>query len=664
MAIIKKAIPGLKPGSDYLFTLKPKNVEIAAADAEQDTIRVTVPAFSGTPSVISGLQITSSFQTVIFKFDPINDADLLYYEYQLYDNQSGSGTPINPRASASKDSSTIVSGTNVANVFLVDVPNTTQIINPNNNQTTTQTTRYWGRVRAVNTSGNVSTSWTSLIGSGDLALIEDQFIGNLTAAKITSGTISAHTVTLSGGNSVIKSSTYNGTYNSGTNQWTTGSAGWLISGNGQSIFNTSQIRGEVDAGSININTNNYWTPSGSTATFKVGSDSENLYFNGTSLTLTGSVTASSGSIGGWSINAANISSNDGNVNLLSSGTFIIGSNPNDRATITSTGDFTVVGYDGTTAAYGSTRFYGPWLKLVKGNDIEANQPQAQLLWRDLIIADGNTSGGSYTDYIGVFNPESGQSYFQITEGSSTKVEIRKGAIYAPEAVTTLKVAQMQQAYTNIGGYDSNGNATYILIDGRSFSNTLALPQKNIYMYYPAGDYNNQDSWNSAIINDWDVSVPGYPNPYTIWGITRDGWKAYIRQNYTGNSYSSRTIAGASDMRVKDNIESINSVIDPLKIVNDIEPKIYDYLHYRTKKLDENGQVTDEWNPTPKKFGFIAQELIQELGEYKDLVTDEVNDPNYEFPIYTTEDRGIIAILWGAVRDLSSQVKELQQQISS
>jgi len=689
MGIIKKAIPGLKPGSDYLFTLKPKNVEIAASDSEQDTIRVNIPAFTGTPSLITGLEIASSFQTVIFKFDPINDPDLAYYEYQLYDNALGNGSPINARTSSSNDSSTLVSGTNVANVFLVDVPNTTQTVNINNNQTTTETKAYWGRVRAVNTSGNFSTAWTSLVASGSLALIEDQFIANLTAAKITSGTISAHTITLSGANSVIKSSTYNGTYNSGTNQWTTGSSGWLISGNGQAIFDASQIRGAVAAGSININTHNYWAPSLSTAVFKVGSDNNYLYFNGATLELTGTIYASAGSIGGWIINSSGIASNNYNVTLSSNGTFTIGSDANDRAVITSNGDFTVVGYDSSQSSYGVSNFYGPWFKIVKGNDIGADQPQAQFTWRDLILSDNKGTNNVYTDFIALSNPSSGLSNLRIVVGGIDKLLIDKDTVYAPDAFASfkflgvsgtifaggstalLKVADVTQTYTNIGGYDSNGNATYTLIDGRSFSTVVPFPKTDIWMHYagPAGGpnnwgYSNAESWTAVLLANWDTSVPGYPNPYTIWGITRDGWKAYIQQYYTGNSYSSRTITGASDLRVKDNIQPINSVINPLNIVNEIEPKIYDYLHYRTKKLDENGQATDEWNPTPKKFGFIAQDLIEKLGEYKDLVTDEVNDPNYDFPLYTTEDRGIIAILWGAVRELSNQVNDLQQQISS
>jgi hypothetical protein len=149
------------------------------------------------------------------------------------------------------------------------------------------------------------------------------------------------------------------------------------------------------------------------------------------------------------------------------------------------------------------------------------------------------------------------------------------------------------------------------------------------------------------------------NPMTTWGVCRDEFKGFIQQYYTGNSYSSRTITGASDRRVKDNIEPISSVIDVLSLIDTIEPKIYDYLHYVTKKLDENGNVTDEYNVAPKKFGFIAQELQSALGEYSDLVVDETNDPRYDFKLLTTEDRGIIAIMWEAIRQLKAKIDILE-----
>jgi len=223
----------------------------------------------------------------MFAFDPVNDIDLDYYEYQLRQS-STSGTLVN--AKTSTDGTTQISGTAKANVFTVSVTNSTSSSNID----------YYGRVRTVSTSGARS-AWSAYDGSGDTPLIASQYIQSLTADQIESGTIGAHTITLGGNTSVIKSSTYNGSWN-GT-QWTTGSAGWLISGNGQAIFDATQIRGSVSAGSINLNTHNYWLPSGSTATFKVGSSSQYLLFDGTNVSFSGSLSAASGTFTG-SLSAA------------------------------------------------------------------------------------------------------------------------------------------------------------------------------------------------------------------------------------------------------------------------------------------------------------------------------------------------------------------------
>ena len=171
-----------------------------------------------------------------------------------------------------------------------------------------------------------------------------------------------------------------------------------------------------------------------------------------------------------------------------------------------------------------------------------------------------------------------------------------------------------------------------------------------------GGSTDYTQWTSIIQSGW---LSSGPNPYTTWGVVRDGFKGYISQYYSGDSYSSRTITGASDRRVKDNIQPISSAIDVLKMIDIIEPKIYDYLHYVTKKLDQDGNATDEDSDIPKKFGFIAQELQSALGEYGDLIVNEIDDPRYDFKLLTTEDRGLLAIMWEAIRQLNNKIKTLE-----
>jgi hypothetical protein len=241
-----------------------------------ETIRVKTPAVSSVPSTIEEFGISANFETVMFYFKAVDDIDLDSYAYQLYDNSAGTGTPV-------------ASGKNKANVFTISVTNSTD----------STPKKYYGRVAVVNSAGTVGT-YTSLVSSGDTPLIGNQYISSLTAAKITSGTVSAAEITLSGTNSVIKSSTYDGSWNG--SQWTTGDNGWLISGSGQAIFSATQIRGTVAAGSINLNTHNYWLPNSSNPIFKVGNATNFFEWDGTNVRTTGTVitnaTVSGGTVGG------------------------------------------------------------------------------------------------------------------------------------------------------------------------------------------------------------------------------------------------------------------------------------------------------------------------------------------------------------------------------
>lgn len=260
MAIIKKTITGLKPDTNYIFSLKPKNVEIAAADTLSETLRISIPAYSVSPSLIQNAGMKSFFETVMIYFDPINDLDLDSYEYEIYDNALGTGTPV-------------ASGKNKANVFTVAVPNTTD----------SQQKQYWARVRTVNTSGGVS-NYTNLFTDFATPQIGSQYIASLTAAKITAGTIGAHTITLAGATSIIKSSTYNATQ------------GWQIDGQGNATFNTATIRGELSSG-----TSPNWFRVDTSGNIWSGADTFTNAASKFRVSNAGVLTAASGTVGGVSM---------------------------------------------------------------------------------------------------------------------------------------------------------------------------------------------------------------------------------------------------------------------------------------------------------------------------------------------------------------------------
>ncbi len=88
-----------------------------------------------------------------------------------------------------------------------------------------------------------------------------------------------------------------------SNNYVTGVSGWAINSDGSAEFDFAVIRGTVTADAIYINNLNYWNSNG---TFSVGAANNYMFYNGTSLELTGTVTATAGQIAGWLINGDNL----------------------------------------------------------------------------------------------------------------------------------------------------------------------------------------------------------------------------------------------------------------------------------------------------------------------------------------------------------------------
>ena len=83
-----------------------------------------------------------------------------------------------------------------------------------------------------------------------------------------------------------------------SNNYVANTSGWAIYGNGFAEFDIAVIRGQIVADSIYINALNYWNSNG---TFSVGAANNYMFYNGTNLELTGTVTATAGQIAGWEI---------------------------------------------------------------------------------------------------------------------------------------------------------------------------------------------------------------------------------------------------------------------------------------------------------------------------------------------------------------------------
>ena len=232
MAIEKRKIENLKPGKKYALNVKVKNTDLNIVSDLSDTIIFTVPTDTTIPSALTNLELFAGLENVMFVFDYSQDLDVRKYEYELYKNSDMS------------DQDGPLTGFADANVFTVSVDNLQTEENGGG------LARFWGRARTIDTTGNAG-PWTSLVETDDrIPLIDNQYIGSLTASKITAGTIGAHTITLNSASSIIKSSTFNGTLQgNGSYSFPNGGGqGWLINGQGKAYFYDATIVGSIDIG--------------------------------------------------------------------------------------------------------------------------------------------------------------------------------------------------------------------------------------------------------------------------------------------------------------------------------------------------------------------------------------------------------------------------------
>ena len=293
MATIKKTIQNLKPGKQYLLTVKPKNSDVNATLNPTSAVRFVVPTDATTPEELGNLIIVGNYKSIMISFNPSNEADLRGYNYEVYLPESIQ--QVGSSYSIISGQTPFLSGFSAANVISIDVPENTgssNSIDSNTGVTTTTTTEkvYFARGQSIDTSGNKS-SWTPITASSATTLIDSAHIVNLTASKLTAGTIGAHTITLAGGTSVIKSSTFDGV-DVGGGSYANATTGWLINGSGRAYFYDATIAGSIDiggfdSGSFHVDSEgNLWLGSGTlvNAPFKVLKEGD---VTAKTLTLTG-----------------------------------------------------------------------------------------------------------------------------------------------------------------------------------------------------------------------------------------------------------------------------------------------------------------------------------------------------------------------------------------
>jgi hypothetical protein len=574
--------------------------------------------------------LAANYETVMFSFDPVNDIDLDYYEYQIFTNPSGTGNPLNSITLSNGDK---ISGTNKATVFTVSVANSTS----------SATTSYWGRARVVSTSG-ARGAYSALAGSGNTPLIASQFIQNLTADKIEAGTIGAHTISLSGVNSILQSSTFNGTFNSSTGRWNTGTQGWLIAGNGQAIFDATQIRGSLTASSISLDANNYWLPStvgppSTPTTFKLGDANKFMEWNGTNLLVNGST------IAGISTTNNKIFIGTGNYN-----------NADTAFYVDSSGNFSLknkLSWNGTTLQIDGTVTIG-------GTTAST-------------VVSGAASGASAVQPAGVNANVTSISGGVISTGTINlqNVNVRTGTTGARLNIDSDGIKIYNSSGTNTVSLNSDGSASFSgTLSGATGSFTGALSGatgsvgadfsignnlvigNNVRINGAAGDSGKSivkiraDSEGTNSLNH-PLLVVNFTNE-NLFRVRRDG-RIDMGKATTGGTdeeaevFVNGSLVHGSDIRFK---KDISSTLLGLNFINRLEPVQY-YLKSQT---------------TPYKHeGFIAQDVkkvLDLIGVKSSIWKESDEKESYQYLNY----QEFIAPLVKAVQELSAKVDELESRL--
>jgi hypothetical protein len=648
----------------------------------------------------------ASFANVLFRFDNGTDNDLFTYEYELYE-EDDIVNPNTPPYALVNGATPHRSGAGNSSVFAVPVEGS--YIDVNNDNVVVQK-NFFGRVRAVDTSGNVG-NWTSIAKTDpSTPLIDSQYIVSLTADKIKAGEIESAAIVLGGAsptNTIIKSKTYD---------TSSGAQGWFIRGDGHFVLGGSSgisyngstvtigsgvnVNAQINANSISVgngtygyltidenigptNTDfgielgdpdyNYWYANGN---FRVGNSTVNVRFNGSSL----------------SINNAN----------LQLGSVV----NNDYAEITSNGDFLVVGYDGSTGVYGSSRFYGPWFNVKKGAIWSANAANAQLMWDNLVfykstpgaygvfIAGGNDTGNAFIDVgatgITTNNSISCSGWFRSSGNSGWYNQTHGGGIWMDES-TTVKVyadKNFSTAGTITGGTLSTGGAVYASNWFRSYGVSGWYNET-----YGGGIYMDDSTWVN-VYNGKSFYVPG---ELDVDGVSYMGGTIYAADSIsiganrgyrsdgnfsttTSTTITARIVDGGgfqviraqSSMRdIKDDIQPISGALDKLLRLRPVsfveKPEGWENeLGLQLKSLDRH-------------FGLIAEEVAEDLPELatygypggypmkldedgKEVVDQEELIKFEKYVPVSWREMGAIPLLIKAVQELSLKIDELESRM--
>lgn len=578
----------------------------------------------------------------MISFNPSNEPDLRGYNYEVYlpedIGQNGSTYEIINNATP------YLSGFSAANVITIDVPQnseTQNTIDSNTGVTTTTTTEklYFCRVQSIDTTGNKS-SWTPIVASTATTLIDSAHIIDLTASKITAGTIGAHTITMAGAQSIIKSSTFDGVA-VGNGSYANATTGWLINGQGKSYFYDATIVGSIDiggfdSGSFHVNTDgDLWSGAGTLAAapFKVLKEGDVTANTITTknLTLTGNTVISSNSkiyLGTGVYANTNTPFYVDDTSKFSLGNKLTW----DGSTLTITGNVNITG--------------GNTLTLINNAESNASNAYSVAISANAIaVSAQNTADDAYSEAItriapGELEARINDSVTNISGGKITTGSINADLI----TVGTLSGDRIQGGTIRAG-------SSFIIEAGALLTNSDAS------FYVDAGggcatNYLKSSSGNLAIdLDNQDCNMINMGSP-----VQSGFFRVYGNLRYI-------TASTISDERIKNSIEPIESSIN---FINKLKPVSY-YLSNFTHE-DTLNNITVDNTGKRKHFGLIAQDVKAALNdsgylasEYSLWSSDNLQDENSLQWISYEE---IIPHLVRTVQELSAKIEELESRLNS
>lgn len=640
----------------------------------------------------------------MFVFDNSEDLDIATYEYRIYTEDQVEADPSNPGyyrldGNVSIDSGTIIpyrQGFNLANVFTISVENSTTT----STTSTTSAVSYYGAIRALDTSTNAG-PWTLIKKtSTDTPLIDEEFIGSLTAAKITTGTIGAAEITLNGANSIIKSSNYSA-----------GSLGWKITGLGDAEFNNLVIRtaldiGGSDASSFHVDVDgNLWLGASTygSAPFRI-SNTGNVDVGGTDASSfhidnTGNIWAGAGtfntstnpfsvtSAGVLKATGANISgaitATSGTFNgRLQAGDIYIPNTTSPVFSVTTAGAVTASSVTITGGTVGGVSTSNDKLFIGTGNYNNANTAFYVDNTGQFSLKDKLSWNGSALTITGAINASSGSFTGKITvPGTNTQfgTNINDAANYQG-----IKIGGASGAWLNAWVERSDGSV-YFNAQNPSGTNRFYMDSTDSLLRMGNGVFQVTNAGiitaTSGTVGGWTLGSSSLSASYNSGGLfstagsmtlLNDGTltSTYVNDtifgtinttvkinDYASNGQGSVTVEGnasgsnskylysasgpynISDSRLK-NI--INSTVNGLSVIKDINVVKFNY------KNDENQK---------EHIGFIAQQVYEHIPESAfPGGEDEKTHP------WMMSKESLIPYLTRSIQELSAKVDELESRL--